>query len=253
MLERLLMPSGPRMGTSATSKGGSWQLSLRAPAQGEIHDFQVTVHISCRSTRKIGIRQLCDEDRADVHRRIRETVRPTARTVPPDSPGEAERNINAALARTFASQVVGAARMRISTYAEVGIAEELRTMHQDRERSLHEVATRAEASKRTAEKYTESRVAWEKFLDEAQRSWGARYAIRLAQDPKNVAEVFTKMSDDRKEEATQFVSNLDRVAHHLERSNVFDMVTASDTAVRHAMQALGLSVPALSPEPLLPE
>ncbi|MEV0594859.1 hypothetical protein [Nonomuraea cavernae] len=226
-------------------------LSFTTPAHGDSYDFDVTVRLSWTSA---GKRQAASPRAVEwdyVTNQVRGCVRTKARAFSPFQPGEAEVAVNKALDRLFIDLPRQQVLLTWSGKAEISSVADIRNLQQKRVKELYQIDSDLVAARLRAEQTHELRLAWEAFLTEATTSWYARYAVQLAENPKKVAEVLATMLEDRENTAARFLNKLDAMVTAHERSNVFDMVIGSDSALRQVMQVLGLSVPPRDPDPLL--
>ena len=67
--------------------------------------------------------------------------------------------------------------------------------------------------------------------------------MRLAEHPDNTAEVMGIMESERLEAAQRFLDVVNSVVSAQQAVNVFDLVKDSETALRVALQQLGVHLP----------
>ncbi|GGL27954.1 hypothetical protein [Planomonospora parontospora] len=238
-------------GTNAAENPSTF--SFTAPAKGDLYDFDVTVRTSWSP---VGRRRSGPDD--DEHRHVQGRIRAEARTVTrkhlPLHPGEAEQAVNRALDNMLRGLADHGRRWkggRWTAQAEVGLSTDMLRLHRDRARRLHDVETETAEARLRVDKARQLRVAWEDFLREAGRSRYSEFAMRLAEQPKEAARVVAEMLDKGEDTAAHFIDRLDKLAASYQRSNVYELVTGSDSALRDAMRALGLRVPPADSDPLI--
>lgn len=231
------------------------EMSFSAPAKDGVYDFDITVHTSWAATGARRSHARPDPDERDhICRRIRAETRTIAHEHSPFSPGEAEQDINVRLDRALREMTNHDNRvlLRWSACAEVSLSEEVRQLQRERTRRLHQIESDAAAVELQARKAEDARLAWERFLAQASQSRYVRYAMRLAEQPHVTAQVVAEMLDDNQETAAHFLDRLDKLVTAQQRSNVYDLVVGSESALRDAMRALGLPVPPIDADPFLP-
>lgn len=230
------------------------EFSFTAPARGDVFDVDVTVTLSWSAS---GRRRQAGPDAAErdhVQGRVRAETRAITRRHSPYHSESAEREVNDALNVLLRELPVHDRRvlLRWTAQAEVRPCEELRSLQQERARRLYEVDCEVAEAKRRAETAEEVRAAWERFLTGARTSELTRYAMRLAEQPQAKAEIIAEMLDKSEDTAAHFIQKLDKLMTLHKRGNLLEFLLGSETALRSAMTALGLAVPPLDPDPLLP-
>ncbi len=230
------------------------EFSFTAPARGDVFDFDVTV---CLSWSASGRRWQGGPDAAErdhVQGRTRAEIRAIARRHSPYHSEDAEREVNDVLGDLLEGLSTHDRRviLRWTAQAEVRPCEELRALQRERARRLYEIDCEVAEAKRRAETAEEIRAAWERFLTGARRSELTRYAMRLAERPQAKAEIIAEMLDKSEDTAAHFIQKLDKLMTLHQRGNLLELLLGSETALRSAMTALGLPVPPLDPDPLLP-
>ncbi|KAB8173774.1 hypothetical protein [Microbispora catharanthi] len=230
------------------------ELSFTAPARGDVFDFDVTVSLAWSA---VGRRWQAGPDAAErdhVQGRVRAETRAIARRHSPYQSEDAEREVNSVL-DDFLGRLSRHDRrviLRWTARAEVRPSEEVRQLLRDRARRLYQVDCEVAEAKRRAETAEEVRLAWERFLAGARRSDLTRYAVRLAEQPQAKAAIIAEMLDKGEDTAAHFIDKLDKLVSSHRQGDVYELIVGSESALRSAMTALGLAVPPLDPDPLLP-
>ncbi|GIH60827.1 hypothetical protein [Microbispora siamensis] len=230
------------------------EFSFTAPARGDVFEFDVTVSLcwSAAGRRWQGGPDTTERDH--VQGRVRAETRAIARRHSPYHSENAEREVNDALGDLLRELPTHDRRviLRWTAQAEVRPCEELRALQRERARRLYEIDCEVAEAKRRAETAEEIRAAWERFLTGARRSELTRYAMRLAEHPQAKAEIIAEMLDKSEDTAAHFIQKLDKLVTLHQRGNLLELLLGSETALRSAMTALGLAVPPLDRDPLLP-
>ncbi|WP_156056325.1 hypothetical protein [Streptosporangium roseum] len=223
-------------------------LTFETPAMGDGFAFQVTV----RCARNAGVRHReagawpsMVEEKANVHDLVRGIVREVCRRTLAFNPEQAEEEVNGTLATLLTDR-------RWSVRVEVDLTEEVRRLQQDSAVAQHGTIAKAEIAALRVRKLDELSRECERFLSAATINWETLYAVRLAECPEAAADILADMLKDRQESAESLVRLVQTIADAQHSANVFDLVIASDTALRTALQRLGVPVPARADDPLLP-
>lgn len=227
-------------------------LSFPSPALGEAFDFAVTVRLSRLPN---GRRSQWTADQEEISRvgdLVRETVRATTRKHSIFEPAAAEGKVNEALGDrlTEASRTDAAIISRWGGKAELALPEEVKEIRRAHMIHMHEIKAQAEATKLRVEKLRESTAVWEELLSEATESSFARYAIRLTENSDTAADIFEKMLDARREDAQELLTLVSKIVGAQQAAGVYDLVLASDSALRKAFERLGVPLPSVDPDSL---
>ncbi|MGV9309529.1 hypothetical protein ACWDLG_39695 [Nonomuraea sp. NPDC003727] len=227
-------------------------LVFSSPAQGEAFDFAVTVRLSQLPT---GRRNQSTPDRAEIGR-VSALVRQTVRTATRDHSifelAAAEEAANEALDHrlTEAPHIDPAIICRWGGKAELGLPEEVKEIRRAHLVHMHEIEAQAEATKLRVKKLRESSAVWEELLSEATKSSFARFAIRLTENGDAAADIFEKMLDTRREDAEELLKLVAKIVDAQRAASVYDLVLASDSALRGAFERLGVPLPPADPDSL---
>ena len=214
-------------------------LTFETPALGDGFTFQVKV----RCVRRAGGRGQdvwtgTKEERGKAHELLNAVIRRTCRRASAFSPDVAEEAANRAVADEFARHPT--LRNRWTVQIQVGPSDEVRKLQRETQLGQQKIITEADADTIRLRKIDELS---EGFLASAESRWIARCAVRLAQDPDAAAEVIAQMLNERHRLAEHLVTlvNEASAAHH--RADIYNLVLASEGALRHALKQLGVQVP----------
>ncbi|OUC99786.1 hypothetical protein [Streptosporangium minutum] len=224
--------------------------AFTSPALGEAFDFTVAVRLSRLPSdrRSQWVPEREETDR--VSDLVRQTVRATTRRHSIFEPDTAEAAVNEALDRCLAgvTHTDPAIICRWGARAEIGLPEEVKEIRRAHLLNMYEIEARAEATKLRVEKLRDSSAVWEGLLSEATGSSFARYAVRLTEDPENAAGIFEQMLDARKEEAGELLKLVAEIVAAQRTAGIYDLVLASDNALRQAFERLGVPLPPADPD-----
>ncbi|MER7208308.1 hypothetical protein [Streptosporangium sp. NPDC000239] len=225
-------------------------LELTVPARGDAFSFQVVVTVAWCVTSgdgrtTTGLKADIAAERPKIHERAEEVIRRVARRFEPYLPGEAEEAVNEALTVEFARPPHQCDDVTITATvkAKVGLTEEVRELRKQLGRVLLEIQAKAEIDAMIMANMTQARDAWRGFLTEGMEDWTARFAVRLAESPREVAGVMTTMVEERRQDAQSFLDVVKQVVAAQQSVDVFDLVAASDGVLRIALERLGVPVP----------
>lgn len=227
-------------------------LTFPSPAHGEAFDFAVTVRLSQLPD---GRRSQPMPDREEIGRvraLVQQTVRVATRKHSIFEPAVAEKAVNEVLDGRLAeaSRIDRAIICRWSGRAELELPEEVKEIRRAHLVHMHQIEAQAEATKLRVKKLRESSAAWEQLLSEATRSSFARYAIRLTGDSDATADIFEKMLDARRKDAEELLELVAKIVDAQRAASVYDLVLASDSALRGAFERLGVPLPPANPDSL---
>ncbi|ACZ89591.1 hypothetical protein [Streptosporangium roseum] len=234
-----------------TSKQEETTLSFTSPSQGDTFDFSVTVRLSRISGAKRrgftpwGFSAELKEQAREI---IRSTVRSATRQYPILEPDRAEKAVNLCLDRELShpSPLLPGWRAQ----AELALPDEVKEPRRRHLNAMFEIEARATETERQMKTLRESRAACERFLSEAMDSWMARYAIQLGEDPQNAAVILQDMLNERRDNARDLLDLLGKIVAAQTSANVYDLVIASESALRKSFERLGVPLPPPDPESL---
>jgi hypothetical protein len=240
-MERML----PNIGQGAR-RGDKKYDFFKVPALEPAYMFKVTVYYSYRSTRRRWSGQaFIQRETAEVYELTRRTIRQCARTYSVFNPAGAEDAANAALAKALADAAHPAGRVSLdwTARAEVWLPEEVAEMVRKALRDEYMVQARARVSRLVLDKTNDLRVRWDGFLNEAAMSRNAQHAVRLAEDPREVALVLEDVLRERREGAEQLMSLINKIIDAQKAADVFDLVVKSETVLRKTLERMGIALP----------
>ncbi|MGW4420490.1 hypothetical protein [Streptosporangium sp. NPDC004631] len=227
------------------------ELVFSAPALGEAFDFAVAVRLFRLPSGRRGQWTPDREEVDHVGDLVRQTVRATTRNHSIFEPDAAEKAVNETLDRRLAETSRDTAIIsRWGARAELELPEEVKAIRRAHLIAMYEIEARAEATKLRMEKLRESSEVCEELLSEATKSSFARYAIQLTENPDNAAGIFEQMLDARQEEAEKLLTLVVKIVNAQQSAGVYDLVLASDSALREAFERLGVPLPPAGPDSL---
>ncbi|MER7504813.1 hypothetical protein AB0L05_29025 [Nonomuraea pusilla] len=229
-------------------------LEFDTPALGDGFTFSVRV----RCVRQAGGRrhdhgQWTDarEEQNEVHDLVRRVVRDVCRRHSAFSPEKAEHATNQSIAAAFSTH--GSLRGRWSVQAQIDPSEEVRSLRREALIRQQAIVSEADARALRLRKVQELAEISEKVLSSVGGQPKVRYVLRLAQQPDQAAEVVTQMLDEHQERAERLVNLVNEMAGAHHQAGVFDLVIASESALRHALEQLGVDVPPLESDSIFAE
>jgi hypothetical protein len=242
----------------------SEEFSFETPALGDA--FNLRVRVRCSWTvqataseeemeEKIAqVREFIEESRAITRDRIEERVRPVARTFPPYRAAEAEKALNETISECLND---GDVRVRVRTWVDVSdpVREDLQKVWHDRLIADSGCELAALLKQEHVKQLGDLQDAWRKLLtaglvgigaaDEANATWLAPYALKLAEDPDNAAGYLKDVLERRVSHAEQLLTDLGMLAMD-ERVEAIEFAFQSQSALHRLLMYLGVPVPAQS-------
>ncbi|GHH71851.1 hypothetical protein GCM10017673_26000 [Streptosporangium violaceochromogenes] len=225
-------------------------LVIETPARGDALTFTVTVWCSWCAQPKAGhpdggLLPEIDAKRPAAHRRLHDVVRATARGFDADLAQQAEEAIEKELTAAFLAPIHDCddVTVRCSVRAWVTLGEEVLEYQRGVGRDLLESRARLALTRAHVERLSGERDLWLGFLEESAKNWRSRFAVQLAEHPVNMAATMGVMESERREEADRFLSLVHNVVRAQQAVNVFDLVTDSESALRVALEQLGVRLP----------
>ncbi|MFF3440742.1 hypothetical protein [Streptosporangium sp. NPDC002721] len=253
MLTRRFMQPPPRPCDHPAGEGlhvRDEALVIETPARGDALTFTVTVWCSWCAQPKAGrpageLWAEIDAKRMEVHRRVHDVVRATARGFDAHLPQETEEAIEEALAAAFLTPIHNCDDVVIKCSARAWVALSPQVLEFERgiSQQLLESHARLELTRAHVERLGKERDLWLGFLEESGKNWRSRFAVQLAEHPVNVASVMNIMENERREEADRFLTLVQSVVSAQQAVNVFDLVADSESALRLALEQLGVRLP----------
>jgi hypothetical protein len=87
------------------------------------------------------------------------------------------------------------------------------------------------------------RRRWDQFLNEAAESANAQHAVRLAEDPSNLAQALEDVLEGRKKGATELLTLIHKIIEAQQSADILDLVVKSETVLRETLKMMGIPVP----------
>lgn len=225
-------------------------LVIETPARGDALTFTVRVWCSWCAQPKADVTQLqlraeLDAKRWAAHRRVHNVVRATAREFHAHLPQAAEKAIDEALTAAFLAPIHDCDNVVIKCTAQawVALSEEVLEHQRGVGRKLMEDYSQLDLTRTRVERLGQERDLWLQFLEDGEANWRSRHAVQLAEQPVNVANVMGVMERERREAAQRFLDVVNSVVNAQQAVNVFDLVKDSESALRVALQQLGVNLP----------
>lgn len=226
--------------------GGEEYSFYDAPSREAAYNFKVVVYCFWRPAhRRWSSRWAIErEELARVHEIIRKTVRASTRAFSIFDPAAAEETTNANLVRALDSATQAATLIRTgwTARAEVQIPNEVLAVMRKAWEEEYKIEAKAKAARLVMNTTSELRTGWDKFINEAAGSKNAHHAVRLAEEPKNVAKVLDDVMHDRREDTRKFLTLIDKIVEAHRSADVLDLVVNSQSVLRKTLRLMGIPV-----------
>ncbi|MFB4265242.1 hypothetical protein [Nonomuraea sp. GTA35] len=223
-----------------------------APSEGDGYLFTVKVWLWRRSaTGSLVFRpwkELKEDKDHVIKDYVREIVRGSLRRHSVFRAEQAERAANAAVQRWLANLPADSVSGRWRAVIEVEVPDAVRELRCAHESALYRIETRAEQLDVRMRKLRESRDLCESFLKEAMEDSTIRHAVRLTQAPADVADITDQMLAERKEKADNLLELFTKIVDAQRHANAFELVLASESALRAAFERLDVPLPPPDPD-----
>ncbi|GII95015.1 hypothetical protein [Sinosporangium siamense] len=231
---------------------GSETLVFASPSVERAFDFTVTAQLTYRPNGRSSRWSPDQEEINHVGDLARRMIRHLTAAHSIFTADTAEKAVNAQLSSRFpeAARVDMAVVSRWNVAVELELPEEVKAVVRTHLLNVYEIKARAEAAETRVAKLQESSAIWEKLLAETSDSAFARYAIRLTDDPNKAADVVEQMLDARRADAERLLTLMTDIVKAQQSAGVYDLVLASDSALRAAFQRLGIALPPPAPDSL---
>ncbi len=235
--------------------------SFETPALGDGFNFRVRVRCSWTvqatasedemEAKVAEVREFIGQSRAITRDRIEERVRPVARTFAPYRAAEAEKALNETISDCLND---GDVRVTVRTWVDVSdpVREDLQKVWHDRLIADGTCELEGAVKKEHVKLLGELQEAWRKLLvaglagigavDEANATWLAPYALKLAEDPQNAAAYLQSVLDRRVTHAEQLLADLGALAID-DRVEAIEFAFQSQSALLSLLMYLGVPVP----------
>ncbi len=256
----------------------SEEFSFETPALGDGFNFRVRVRCSWtvqataseeEMEQKIAeVREFIEQSRPITRDRLEERVRPIARTFPPYRAAEAEQTLNETISDCLND---GDIRVTVRTWVDVSdpVREDLQKVWHERlvaesgseldsELKKRQMNLNGDLKKAHVALLGELQEEWRKLLiaglvgmgavDEANATWLAPYALKLAEDPENAAGYLKNVLDRRVDHAEQLLADLGALAID-DRVEAIEFAFQSQSALHRLLMYLGVPIPAQSGVP----
>lgn len=218
-----------------------------APSLEPAYDFQVVVYCWRQPARRHRSQRwpVVNDEFSHACEIIRGTVRRSTRKFSIFDPANAEQAVNSELARTLdaAAGSGGPISPGWRARAELTPAEEALSLMRDTTKGEYKIQSKARADDLLMTKVSELRERWEKFLDDAATSKNAQHAVRLAEKPDNIAKVLEDALKDRRKDAHDLLSLIDKIVEAQRSADILDLVVKSESVLRTTLEVMGIPVP----------
>lgn len=242
----------------------SEEFSYETPALGDAFNFRVRVRCSWtvqataseeEMEEKIAeVREFIEKSRTLTRDRIEERVRPVARTFAPYRAAEAEKALNETISDCLND---GDVRVTVRTWVDVSdpVREDLQRVWHERLIADGGSELAGDLKKQHVRQLGELQGEWRKLLiaglagigavDEANATWLAPYALKLAEDPENAAGYLKDVLQRRVDHAEQLLADLGALAID-DRVEAIEFAFQSQSALHRLLMYLGVPIPAKS-------
>jgi hypothetical protein len=253
----------------------SEEFSFETPAFGDAFNFCVRVRCSWtvqatasedETEKKIAeVREFIRQSRVITRDRIEERVRPIARTFPPYRAAEVEKRLNETISGCLND---GDIRVTVRTWVDVSdpVREDLQKVWHERlvaesgselDSALkkRQMELNGDLKKAHVALLGELQEEWRKLLitglvgmgavGEANATWLAPYALRLAEDPENAAGYLKDVLNRRVDHAEQLLADLGALAID-DRVEAIEFAFQSQSALHRLLMYLGVPIPVQS-------
>ncbi|GAA1007295.1 hypothetical protein Aple_017800 [Acrocarpospora pleiomorpha] len=241
----------PEMGEEPDVTPEEASYVFTAPSHGDGHRFKVSVWLWRRSTTGSLVfrpwKELREDKDHSIKDYVRDIVRRSLRRHSVFDAAQAEESANVAVETWLANLPADSVAGRWRAVIEVEVPDEVRKLRCAHESEIYKIRTRAEQIALRVDKLRVSRVICEDFLKEAMESSTARHAVRLTQDLDNVADITDQMLAERREKAEQLFKLFTKIVDAQRHANAFELVLASESALRAAFERLDVPLPPPDP------
>ncbi|MFC4588939.1 hypothetical protein [Sphaerisporangium corydalis] len=243
----------PRLPDEITVRRIDSPFSFETPALSDGFAFTVSIRLHWSATGRSDVSLL--HDTIDVHREgirwhLSDIVRRIARQYGPHLPHEAEAEINRQIKGARLFHEYDAVQLECVAYSRVGSALPVVGLQQEIWRERLARVESHEAAKVDIDRMRELRRLWRDLLAEGIDDWIAPYAVRLAEDPRNVAQTVQEMFAHRRQEAERLLTLVREIMTTQQSTNVYEFVVSSETVLRNTLTMMGIPVPDPDPESL---
>jgi hypothetical protein len=226
--------------------GGEEHKFFAAPSREAAYNFKVAVYCSWRPAhRRWPTRWRIErEDIAQVYEVIWKTVRMSTRgfSILESAAAEEATNANLVKALDYATHATTSIRAGWIARAEVHIPDEVVAVMRNAWEEEYKIEAKAKAAKLFMNTTSELRTGWDKFINDAAESKNAHHAVRLAEEPKNVAKVLDDVMQDRRKDTREFLTLIDKIVEAHRSADVLDLVVNSQSVLRKTLGLMGIPV-----------
>lgn len=220
---------------------------LTAPAREPAYDFEVTVYCSWQPVRRRWSSHWPPdrEELAQVYEIIRGTVRLSSRDFSIFEPAKAERAINTRLAEELGNAERSGRPISPgwTARAELGLPDEVLALMRKTLDEEYGIRAKAKSTTLLMSKTGELREGWDQFLNDAAGSRNAQHAVRLAENPSNVAQVLEEVLKDRRKGAEDLLTLINKIVEAQRSADILDLVVKSETVLRETLKMMGIPLP----------
>jgi hypothetical protein len=232
-----------------TGATGGKPESFPAPAAEPAHDFLVEVFYSKNpGTRRSSV-WLYERERREMSGFVRETARRVSREYSILHPGNAEQAINAELGRRL-HKGRSAGRATWSARVEVTAPDQVRAMMREELQKRYEIESRAGQNELRLDMTERLHRRWTGFLNDAAKNPIGPYALELAANPEDIAQVLRTMLKERHKDTGEWLTLVARIVEAHRDAGILDLVVESNSVLRRTLEMMGIELPALDSEAL---
>lgn len=234
--------------------GGTENTYFAAPARELAYDFKVVVYCRKAPSRRWLFRKNADQaDLVRIYHLVRTTVRESARDFSIFQPAAAEQAANAYLAEVLvrAAQADRSISPGWGAHAEFTLPDKVLALMRESLGQEYSIRAKAKVAELLMSKTGELRTGWDEFLNQAAESPNAQHAVRLAENPGNVAKVLEDVLEHRRKDAEGLLTLINKIVEAHQSADILDLVVNSETVLRKTLTMMGIPLPPADGDGLL--
>jgi hypothetical protein len=227
-------------------KGEKPTFHFTAPACEPAYDFKVAMYCWWQpSRRRWSARWPADaEEFAKIYEIVRAAVRLISREFSIFAPAKAEQAVNERLIKELDTERSTALiSPGWTARAEFGLPEQVRELMRKTLDEEYRIRTKAQAAKLLMSETGEVRQGWDHFLNDAAESRNGQHAVRLAEDPTNLAQALAEVLQDRRKGAENLLNLIDKIVEAQRSADILDLVVQSETVLHQTLKMMGIPLP----------
>ncbi len=160
-------------------------------------------------------------------------------------PDKAERAVNKRLAEELekAKRADRAIRTSWTVRAELSLPDEVVALMRKTAEEEYRIHAKAQTAELLISRTGQLREGWDQFLNDAAMSKNAQHAVRLAENPSDVAKVLEDVLKDRRQGAEDLLSLISKIVDAQRSADILDLVVKSETVLRQTLKMMGIPLP----------